>query len=473
MGTVTSDRENASPGKDRGAGWRHLFNDLRRSKKSRTDRASETQSRSKPFAAAGRAMGRYGAKLAYKIRNLPLRASFVLYVVFFLIVALAVSSATVDRASTLRQDIYARYSVEEEKKILYNGQETYAMTYFSPSNVEELFTPQERILYKLYDAIVILALPFWFSLCIFSAAMLFYRNKLKQPIRLLKEATVKIAENDLDFRLCYDRQDEMGRLCASFEKMRGALQQTTYDLWRQMEERKRLNAAFSHDLRTPLTVLKGYADMLSSYLPNGVISQQKAVETVDTMSQQIQRLENYVAAMNRLQKLENLELHREAADLAALTGQLQDTASILCAQKALEFHIEPAALEKEASLLLDVEAVLQVYENLLANALRFAEKQIWVTVLWGRERLSIAVEDDGPGFSREQLEKATAPFYTSQDRPDPRQIHFGLGLYICKILCQKHQGELLLDNTAKGGRVLASFSGSSGSSGNAATPVEG
>lgn len=126
-------------------------------------------------------LSRWGKSLAERIRNLPLRSSFVLYVVVFLIIALAVSSATVDRASTLRQEIYSRYAVEEEKQILYNGEETYAMTYISPVNVEELFTPSERIQYSFYDAIVILAVPFWFSVCIFSAALLFYRNKLRRP----------------------------------------------------------------------------------------------------------------------------------------------------------------------------------------------------------------------------------------------------------------------------------------------------
>ena len=398
-------------------------------------------------------------RLSDKIRNLPLRASFILYVVFFLVIALAISSATVDWASGLRQAIYTRYSVEEEKKILYNGQETYAMVYFSPANVETLFTPQERMLYKFYDAVVILAVPFWFAICIFSAALLFYRNKLKHPIRLLKDATIKIAQSDLDFQLHYDRQDEMGMLCASFEKMRSALQRTSYDLWRQMEERKRLNAAFSHDLRTPLTVLKGYADMLSSYLPNGIISQQKALETVETMSQQIQRLENYVAAMNRLQKLEDLELHQEEISFSSLAGQLRDTATILCTQKLLSFRLEPASADSLPSLCLDIEAVLQVYENLLANALRFARRQIWITVFWSQDQLSFTVEDDGPGFSKEQLEKATAPFYTAANRSDPGQLHFGLGLYICKILCQKHQGALLLANTSQGSKVVASFGG--------------
>lgn len=77
----------------------------------------------------------------------------------------------------------------------------------------------------------------------------------------------KIAENNLDFKIIYDKEDELGKLCVSFEKMRQALQESNEEMWRQMEERKRLNAAFAHDLRTPLTVLKGQSELLRNMQP--------------------------------------------------------------------------------------------------------------------------------------------------------------------------------------------------------------
>ena len=63
--------------------------------------------------------------------------------------------------------------------------------------------------------------------------------------------------------------DELGKLCQSFETMRASLEANSRALWDAVEERKRLNAAFSHDLRTPLTVLQGYSDFLLDTLPPG------------------------------------------------------------------------------------------------------------------------------------------------------------------------------------------------------------
>ena len=110
-------------------------------------------------------------------------------------------------------------------------------------------------------------------------------------------ASRKIAEKDLDFAIHWDRQDEMGALCASFEEMRRALWENNRVMWRQMEERKRLNAAFAHDLRTPLTVLRGYAGMLGRDHAEGADPADMAQE-VRVMEAQVRRLEDYVQAMS-------------------------------------------------------------------------------------------------------------------------------------------------------------------------------
>lgn len=78
------------------------------------------------------------------------------------------------------------------------------------------------------------------------------------------EASGKISRNDLNFSIEYDSKDELGKLCNSFEIMRTTLAENFSDMWRQVEERRQLNAAFAHDLRTPLTVLKGYDEMLKA-----------------------------------------------------------------------------------------------------------------------------------------------------------------------------------------------------------------
>ena len=114
-------------------------------------------------------------------------------------------------------------------------------------------------------------------------------------------ASEKISNNDLDFSIEYDSKDELGQLCTSFEIMRTALANNFTEMWRQVEERKQLNAAFAHDLRTPLTVLKGYNEMLQAS------DNPQTRETAVTMGKHILRMETYVSSMSNLRRLEDTQ----------------------------------------------------------------------------------------------------------------------------------------------------------------------
>ena len=97
----------------------------------------------------------------------------------------------------------------------------------------------------------------WVLFSVFLTGKIFYNRELKVPIYMLMDASRRIADNQLDFKLEYNKPNEFGMLCRAFDEMRQALYESNRELWRSLEERKRLNAAFSHDLRTPLTVLRG------------------------------------------------------------------------------------------------------------------------------------------------------------------------------------------------------------------------
>lgn len=115
-------------------------------------------------------------------------------------------------------------------------------------------------MYDFLSFLQFLLIPTWILFSVYLTGRLFYSRELKTPIHLLLNASKRIADNQLEFKLEYDKPNEFGILCRAFDEMRSALYDSNRQLWRSLEERKRLNAAFSHDLRTPLTVLRGYAD---------------------------------------------------------------------------------------------------------------------------------------------------------------------------------------------------------------------
>ena len=191
----------------------------------------------------------------------------------------------------------------------------------------------ERYLLLFYaaDLFQCTAIPLWSLLCVVVCGTLFYRRKIEKPVRILSEASGNISENRLDFSVEAPEQNELGSLCLSFEKMRAALQDNYLELWRQIEERKRLNAVFAHDLRTPLTVLKGQSQMLIQYAPK--MSEDKIISTAEMMKRHIIRLEDYVNTMNDLQKLEDVEITKRAAEVKEMEKQMRVTGMTICGEK--------------------------------------------------------------------------------------------------------------------------------------------
>lgn len=265
------------------------------------------------------------------------------------------------------------------------------------------------------------------------------RDFVRCPITILDHAAGKIAENNLDFKIIYDKEDELGKLCVSFEKMRQALQESNEEMWRQIEERKRLNAAFAHDLRTPLTVLKGQIELLRQYAPK--MTAEKVSDTSKMMHRHIVRLEEYVQTMGELQRLEDIEIIRHPVTMDALCRQFRETGEVVCNGKA--FFCEVIG-DEHVDLNIDTTIVMRVFENLLSNAVRFAKEKIKVLTKLQDGYLYLTVSDDGAGFAEKDLENATKPFYKTVRETDNE--HFGMGLNICKILCEKHGGYIRLSN---------------------------
>ncbi|MDO5734787.1 MAG: histidine kinase dimerization/phospho-acceptor domain-containing protein, partial [Eubacteriales bacterium] len=113
------------------------------------------------------------------------------------------------------------------------------------------------------------------------------------------------------------------KLCASFEIMRSTLENNFSLMWRQAEDRQQLHAAFVHDLRTPLTVLKGYGEMLEAS------SDAMVKDTAKTMGKHIQRLEDYIETMSRLRSLEDSVPEYRESNLQKMLESLQSSAKVL------------------------------------------------------------------------------------------------------------------------------------------------
>ena len=267
-----------------------------------------------------------------------------------------------------------------------------------------------------------------------TSVVLFYHIKLREPIGILQDGITRIQNNDLDFSLPVSSSDEMGQLCAAFEGMRGELLKTNRLLWQQAEERKRLNAAFSHDLRNPITVLKGTVKLLRQ----GVQDEQ----AISRLEGYTLRIEQYVEAMSSVQKLEQLSVHPQKIDLSVLQNELQETTRLLADTKKISLTCPLVG-----QVLLDHGIFLTVAENLIGNATRYAKSELSIKVVFEKDHLFLKISDDGPGYPSSLIQNGPRPFETASSN----SAHFGMGLYSSRLLCEKHGGKLILENQSPAG----------------------
>ena len=276
-----------------------------------------------------------------------------------------------------------------------------------------------------------------------------FAGLLRRDATLLTGATETIAQQRLDTPLTGKaRVREFGETLAAMEQMRLSLAQSLERQW-AMEQQRRLElAALTHDLKTPLTVISGNAELLAEdSLP---AAQQ---EMVDTILHSALRLQDYVAQL-RAMTTEGAEADqsKDTANLEDLVSGWRGIGQSLCAAKQIRFQCPPVP---KLELSMYRTSLDRAVSNLLDNAVRYtpAGGEISLTAFSEGDRLTIAVEDTGPGFSAEALARGEQAFFTS-DASRPQEGHMGMGLFFAGQTARRHGGTLHLSNTERGARVV-------------------
>ena len=284
-----------------------------------------------------------------------------------------------------------------------------------------------------------------YVIALLATALLFYHLKIREPLEALTIGASHMIDNDLDFKIEAKSQDELGQLCIAFESMRKALLANNRELWRQAEERKRLNAAFSHNLRNPVTVLKGSAKLARNTMASGATAQ--LAEHLLLIESYTDRIERYVETMSRVQKLEEIPVERESTEWDSLVCRLEHM--ICFAGMESEKQVRFTAAAGREKILIDTSVLFQIAENLIANALRFAAHRVDVSCSMGDGIFLLSVTDDGCGFPDGMIKNGIQPFHKGREDAE----HFGMGLYICELLSGKHGGGIRVNNNQIGATV--------------------
>lgn len=280
-------------------------------------------------------------------------------------------------------------------------------------------------------------------LLIFIVLTFFYANKLRQQLRPILRATEKIAEQDLDFQTSRSTIKEFNQVLSGLDHMRVALRESLMENWKAEQDKQNQISALTHDLKTPLAVARGNAELLAM-----TPLDTEQMDLLEHFQKGITQVDAYVKELSELNKtsltktltLGEVSVKDFVEDIYAQTLSLAQT-------KQINVAFDKKDIKKEIIGHWDRSLLNRAFMNIVANAVEHTPScsQLLLASRVEEDEFKFICLDSGPGFSLESLEKATQLFY-QEDKSRQSRNHSGLGLTIANDIIRLHHGSLSLEN---------------------------
>jgi two-component system, OmpR family, lantibiotic biosynthesis sensor histidine kinase NisK/SpaK len=378
-------------------------------------------------------------------RNLSIKNTFVLLASFSILLASVLSVFVVLGLANVRSAYFE--SIGHPISYVDFGSDLDEINLILVEKPTDDFTATFLTLFTFFSPLLVLAAVMVLT------GFLFYLTKLKRPIDLLMFGVDHIMQEDLDFKLDYQSEDELGKLCASFETMRGELVQRYKNEWLVVEERENLNRAFAHDVRTPVTIIKGHLQVLDKNVSAHEVEKSKILQTIKLSLANLEKIERYLEMQTSIQRLSDITPLSKEVGVEAYFEHIHEDFELFARKSNIDLKFD-VNLEKDCYVF-DADVLVRILENVFTNAVRFAENEVTVLVQSDAEQIHIDVMDDGTGFDSTNKEKAFLPFYTENRAEDVE--HSGLGLYTAQVLVRKMGGSIDIMDAERGGHVRVSI----------------
>lgn len=259
---------------------------------------------------------------------------------------------------------------------------------------------------------------------------------LTSPLKRLSRVARDIALGDLNARADIRGQDEVGELAADFNHMADQLKTQIHQLNETMVRQKDFMASFAHEIKTPLTSIIGYADMLRSKK----LTEERIYEAADTIVQEGQRLESLGSKLMEIVILGKREIQFQPVSVNILMESVKRT--VLPSLK--NSHISLTIRVDESKIAVDYDLIKTVLLNLIDNSRKAMEGggEIFVTGVRQKGTYCICIRDTGTGIPPGELERITEAFYMVDKSRSRAQGGAGLGLALCKTIMRLHHGKM-------------------------------
>ncbi len=337
----------------------------------------------------------------------------------------------------------------KQKDFLFTDEEP--GSFYIVSDVNRLMPQTKNSLIQAIGSVVIVFLVTGIFLIIWMYA------GIMKPINKLKQATRRVKEGDLDFRLEKTGEDEIGELSADFEEMRAHLK-TEIDTRIQYEEDLRtLIGNISHDLKTPLTTIKGYAEGMMDGVADTPEKQEKYLRTIRSKAEDMTRMVEELALYTRID-CKSYPYHFEKVRLKEFFADCIEEDEPELEQKNIKIVLEDK-LSEDDEVYADREQLKRITMNIIGNAVKYLSKdsgEITITLIDELSYIRTEISDTGAGISKKDLPHIFERFYRGDTSRNTGKGGSGLGLAIVKQIVEDHGGTISA-KSAEGEGTTISF----------------
>lgn len=312
----------------------------------------------------------------------------------------------------------------------------------------------------LTDPVFVKLLLIWAALSVLiaiicSAAVVFHLSAtLLSPLKGLRKAADNIRSGNFEFEIMTSRYEELNELCTAFESMRKRLSEMDLIQKEYEKERSLLIANISHDLRTPITSIKGYTQGIMEGVAD---TPEKVKRYLSTIYQKAEILEDLAGSMSDFSKYEMKRIHYDfkAQDIVKFVSGFAEE----CRLDLEGVDLKCTVPDQSIIVLLDIPKMRRVLSNIVGNAVKYKKEdseicQIQISLEYMQEGVCISIADNGIGISEEYIKKV----FESHFRVDPSRTNQvtgqGLGLSIAKQIVEGHKGKIWITSKANVGTTI-------------------
>lgn len=284
--------------------------------------------------------------------------------------------------------------------------------------------------------------------------ILWLRRSMFRPMNQLKDAMKKIAEGDLDTELVTKEKGEIKDLFDNFEIMRKQLKSTAEEKALVEKTNRELISNISHDLKTPITSIKGYVEGIMDGVADTPEKMNKYIRTIYNKANDMDLLINELTVYSQLDA-KSIPYRFHQISVTDYFGDCIEEVGLDLEQKGIHFEYTNE-VENGVKIWADPEQLKRVINNIINNSVKYRRKEnasITIHVADLKNLVRVDMEDNGKGIPKEDLEKIFERFYRTDASRNSAQGGSGIGLSISKKIVEEHGGEIWA--TGEEGKGLA------------------